>query len=81
MESIESLPSFYMLRQYVSFSEQFVELLELADSDLKEISNEEMRRRLETVKPKEHPDITRGFVRNFIDNTLQTNEGCDLRYL
>ncbi len=46
-----------------------------------EISNEEMRRRLETVKPKEHPDITRGFVRNFIDNTLQTNEGCDLRYL
>lgn len=46
-----------------------------------EISDEELRERLKTVKPKEHPDITRGFVRNFIDNTLQASEGCDLKYL
>jgi dihydroxy-acid dehydratase len=46
-----------------------------------EISNGEMERRLKEVKYKEHPDITRGFVRHFIDTVLQAHEGCDLNYL
>ena len=46
-----------------------------------EISDEELAERLQHVTPKEHPDITRGFVRNFIDNVLQANEGCDMKYL
>ena len=46
-----------------------------------EISDEEMARRLREVKPKEHPDIRRGFVRNFIDNVTQVDEGCDMKYL
>ena len=46
-----------------------------------EISAEEMRLRLADVPMKDHPDIKRGFVRNFIDNVLQANEGCDLSFL
>ncbi len=46
-----------------------------------EISDEELAERLKSVKGKEHPDITRGFVRNFIDNVLQADEGCDMQYL
>lgn len=46
-----------------------------------EISDQEMAERLRHVIPKEHPDISRGFVRNFIDNVLQVNEGCDMKYL
>ena len=46
-----------------------------------DISDEEMAARLKAVAPKEHPDIERGFVRNFIDNVLQADEGCDMRYL
>lgn len=46
-----------------------------------EISAEEMTRRLAEVPMKDHPDIKRGFVRNFIDNVLQANEGCDLSFL
>lgn len=46
-----------------------------------EISDEEMAKRLRNTRLKEHPDITRGFVRNFIDNVLQADEGCDMKYL
>ncbi len=46
-----------------------------------EISDEEMARRLEEFKPKEHKDVKRGFVRNFIDNVTQADEGCDLKYM
>ncbi len=46
-----------------------------------DVSDEELAARLKTVVPKEHPDITRGFVRNFIDNVLQADEGCDMRYM
>ena len=46
-----------------------------------EISEEEMQKRLLEVKPKEHKDIKRGFVRNFIDNVTQADEGCDLTYM
>lgn len=46
-----------------------------------EISDEEMAERLKNVKIKDHPDIKRGFVRNFIDNVLQVDEGCDMKYL
>ena len=45
------------------------------------VSDEEIAERLKCVKLKEHPDIKRGFVRNFIDNVLQADEGCDLKYL
>ena len=45
------------------------------------VSDEEITERLKGVKLKEHPDIKRGFVRNFIDNVLQADEGCDLKYL
>ena len=46
-----------------------------------EISDEELEERLKNVKKKEHPDIKRGFVRNFIDNVTQADEGCDLTYM
>ena len=46
-----------------------------------EISEEEMKRRLAKFVPKEHPDIKRGFVRNFIDHVTQADEGCDLTYM
>lgn len=46
-----------------------------------DVSDEELAARLKTVVPKKHPDITRGFVRNFIDNVLQADEGCDMRYM
>lgn len=54
-----------------------------ADQNLIEIelTEEEMQARLKDFIPKEHPDITRGFVRNFIDHVLQANEGCDMDYL
>lgn len=46
-----------------------------------ELSDEEIANRLKTVKLKEHPDIKRGFVRNFIDNVTQVDEGCDMTYM
>lgn len=46
-----------------------------------EISDEELAERMKKVKKKEHPDIKRGFVRNFIDNVTQADEGCDLTYM
>ena len=46
-----------------------------------EISDEEMKERLKDFKRKEHPDIKRGFIRNFIDNVTQADEGCDLTYM
>ncbi|MGI6691816.1 MAG: dihydroxy-acid dehydratase [Christensenellales bacterium] len=46
-----------------------------------EINDEELAERLAHIECKEHPDIERGFVRSFIDNVLQANEGCDMKYL
>ena len=46
-----------------------------------EISEEELSERLRHASPKEHPDVTRGFVRNFIDHVLQADEGCDMEYM
>jgi len=46
-----------------------------------EISDEEIANRLKNFKPKGHPDIQRGFVRNFIDHVQQADEGCDLDYM
>lgn len=46
-----------------------------------EISDEEMDERLKNFTPKTHPDIKRGFVRNFIDTVTQADEGCDLKYM
>lgn len=46
-----------------------------------EISDAEFNKRMKNVKRKTHPDITRGFVKNFIDNVTQADEGCDLTYM
>lgn len=46
-----------------------------------EISDAEFNKRMKNVKKKTHPDITRGFVKNFIDNVTQADEGCDLTYM
>ncbi len=46
-----------------------------------ELSDEEIAERLRDFTPKTHPDIKRGFVRNFIDNVTQADEGCDLTYM
>lgn len=46
-----------------------------------EVTDEEISRRLKDFVPKEHSDIKRGFVRNFIDNVTQADEGCDLTYM
>ena len=46
-----------------------------------EIFDEEMKARLADFTPKNHPDIKRGFLRNFIDNVTQADEGCDLTYM
>lgn len=46
-----------------------------------EISDEELKERLKNFEPKQHTDIKRGFVRNFIDNVTQADEGCDLTYM
>ena len=46
-----------------------------------ELSDEEIKNRLKDLKPKVHDDIKRGFIRNFIDNVTQADEGCDLTYM
>ncbi|MBO5755081.1 MAG: dihydroxy-acid dehydratase [Clostridia bacterium] len=47
-----------------------------------EVDEAEIARRLAEYKPgTTHDDIDRGFVRNFIDNVTQADEGCDLRYM
>ncbi len=46
-----------------------------------ELDEEEIKRRLERIAPETHPEITRGFLRTFLDNVLQADEGCDLKYL
>lgn len=46
-----------------------------------EVSEEEIAERLKNFVPKQHPDIKRGFVRNFIDTVTQADEGCDLTYM
>ncbi len=46
-----------------------------------EVSDEEITERLKDFVPKEHSDIKRGFVRNFIDTVTQADEGCDLTYM
>ena len=46
-----------------------------------ELSDAEIKERLKDFVPQTHPEIKRGFVRNFIDTVTQADEGCDLRYL
>lgn len=46
-----------------------------------ELSDAEIKERLKDFVPETHPEIKRGFVRNFIDTVTQADEGCDLRYL
>lgn len=46
-----------------------------------EVSDSEITERLKSFKAKTHSDIKRGFVRNFIDNVTQADEGCDLTYM
>ncbi len=46
-----------------------------------ELSDDEIKERLKDFKPQNHPEIRRGFVRNFIDHVTQADEGCDMTYL
>lgn len=46
-----------------------------------EVSDSKITERLKSFKSKTHSDIKRGFVRNFIDNVTQADEGCDLTYM
>lgn len=46
-----------------------------------ELSDEEIHRRLSEFRPKGHPDITRGFLRLFIDTVTQADKGCDLTFM
>jgi len=46
-----------------------------------EISDEELEERLRHVEKKTHPNIRRGYIRNFIDTVTQADEGCDATYL
>lgn len=46
-----------------------------------ELSDEEIKKRLENFRPKKHSNIKRGFVRNFIEHVEQAECGCDLDYL
>lgn len=46
-----------------------------------ELTDDEIAERLKNFALKTHPDIKRGFVRNFIDHVTQADEGCDLTYM
>ncbi len=46
-----------------------------------ELTDEEIKERLKDFKPKGHPDIKRGFVKNYLNHVLQAEDGCDLDYL
>jgi dihydroxy-acid dehydratase len=46
-----------------------------------ELSDEEIAERLKDFRLKTHPDIKRGFIKNFIEHVTQADEGCDLDYL
>ncbi|HIS93454.1 MAG TPA: dihydroxy-acid dehydratase [Candidatus Alectryocaccomicrobium excrementavium] len=54
-----------------------------ADENLLEVelSEAEIASRLKDFVPREHADIQRGFLKNFIDHVQQADEGCDLDYL
>lgn len=54
-----------------------------ADENLLEVelSEAEIASRLKNFAPREHMDIQRGFIKNFIDHVQQADEGCDLDYL
>ena len=43
-----------------------------------EVPDHVLQQRLQKISQKQHPDIERGFLRNFIDHVLQANEGCDM---
>lgn len=45
------------------------------------LSDEEIASRLKGFTVQNHPEIKRGFVRNFIDNVTQADEGCDMTYM
>ncbi len=46
-----------------------------------ELSDEEIKERLKDFQPKGHPDIKRGFLKNYLEHVLQAEQGCDLDYL
>ncbi len=46
-----------------------------------ELSDEEITARLADVKFESKETFTRGFVRHYIDNVMQADQGCDFNYL
>jgi dihydroxyacid dehydratase/phosphogluconate dehydratase len=45
------------------------------------LSDEEISTRLKDVKFEPKEEFERGFVRHYIDNVMQADEGCDFAYL
>ena len=54
-----------------------------ADQNLLEVelTDEEIAERLKEFKPKIHEDLKRGFLRHYVENVLQADEGCDFGYM
>lgn len=46
-----------------------------------ELTDAELSQRKSAIKFESKESFERGFVRNFIDNVLQADEGCDMKYL
>lgn len=46
-----------------------------------ELTDEEIAERLKEFKPKTHEDLKRGFLRHYVENVLQADEGCDFGYM
>jgi len=46
-----------------------------------ELNDEEIAIRLKEAKFESKEDFERGFVRHYIDNVMQADEGCDFKYL
>lgn len=54
-----------------------------ADKNLLEVelTDEEIAGRLENFTPKTHTDISRGYLKHYVEHVLQADEGCDFDYM
>ena len=46
-----------------------------------ELTDEEIAGRLENFTPKTHTDISRGYLKHYVEHVLQADEGCDFDYM
>ena len=54
-----------------------------ADKNLLEVelTDEEIAERLDGFKAKTHTDISRGYLKHYMEHVLQADEGCDFDYM